>query len=149
VSLFRINWFPVISSDFVRLFITFPNQLIEFFLIFIKSFKWLGSAAALESLHFHVIIFPKLYLDLINMESDESAKTFVENLCTTSYFRDYISLTLTQERLFLNNELTYELLKHYLPKVFIDFVFLISYFDFRIIYSIKSFLYVFRFTKVF
>jgi hypothetical protein len=60
------------------------------------------------------------------MESDESAKTFVEHLCTTSYFRDYISLTLTQERLFLNNELTYELLKNYLPKVFIDFIFLIS-----------------------
>lgn len=55
-------------------------------------------------------------MDLIKSESEEST-SFVENLCSTSYFHEYVSLTLTQERQFLNNELTYEMLNHYLPKV--------------------------------
>lgn len=80
----------------------------------------LGSAAGLESLHFHSNVFPKLFLDLINSESEEST-SFVDNLCSTSYFREYLSLTLTQERPFLNNELTYEMLKQYLPKVRITY----------------------------
>ncbi|XP_054154148.1 ubiquitin carboxyl-terminal hydrolase 34-like [Oppia nitens] len=89
------------------------NQLIT------SDLVGLCSAVALESLNFKSVIFPKLFVELVaDEDTSDDSKSFVDNLCSTSYFRDYLSLVLTQERQFLNNEHTYQLLKHYIPKIY-------------------------------
>ena len=74
-----------------------------------------GSMVALESLPMHVRMFPHFWLRCLKMNN---GLDFVNMLCLScNYFKEYVSLILSQERNFLEDDQVYELVKICLPKV--------------------------------
>ncbi len=76
-----------------------------------------GTLIASESLQLRMTVFPKLWLDMIQMEKEESPIQYVQFLCTSSYFKDYIFNILAHDRQFINDDIVYQMMKLYLPKV--------------------------------
>ncbi|RWS31314.1 hypothetical protein B4U80_00975 [Leptotrombidium deliense] len=77
----------------------------------------LCSMVALETLPMHLSLFPVLWLELLQ-STDNGAKEFITVLyCSCNYFREYISLILTKEQSFLDDDSVFRFVKECLPKV--------------------------------
>lgn len=79
-----------------------------------------------ESLSMRMIVFPKLWYDLMSSsvgEQQRNGEDFIGLLCNScNYFREYISLILLQDKDFLQYDIVFELIRHCLPKVSWDFL---------------------------
>lgn len=74
----------------------------------------LSAMLAIEGVPLHLPIFPKLWLDVIH---SEVGREFIQILCSSSYFVDYLESVLLDERSCLNNQLIFQLFSVLLPKV--------------------------------
>lgn len=74
-----------------------------------------------ESLSMRMIVFPKLWFDLMSStacEQQRNVDDFIGLLCNScNYFREYISLILLQDKDFLQYDIVFELIRHCLPMV--------------------------------
>nr|XP_042908715.1 ubiquitin carboxyl-terminal hydrolase 34 [Parasteatoda tepidariorum] len=74
----------------------------------------LSAMLAIEGAPLHLPIFPKLWLDIIHTEM---GKEFIQLLCNSSYFIDYLESVLLDERLCLNQSSIFQVFSVLLPKV--------------------------------
>ncbi|KAG8184718.1 hypothetical protein JTE90_019322 [Oedothorax gibbosus] len=74
----------------------------------------LSAMLAIEGVPLHLPVFPKLWLDIIHSEVEQE---FIQLLCNSSYFIDYMESVLLDERSCLNNPIIFQLFSMLLPKV--------------------------------
>lgn len=80
----------------------------------------LSLKVATESLYFHCKIFINLLLDIENSEEFECKQLVNECLVNSKSFKEYITIILTRERNFLNDNQVFEFMSIYLTKVRLD-----------------------------
>ncbi|XP_018120315.1 ubiquitin carboxyl-terminal hydrolase 34 isoform X2 [Xenopus laevis] len=83
---------------------------------FTETLIKLSVLIAYEGLSLHLALFPKLWTELCQTQST-LAKSCTKLLCEDPVFAEYIKCILTDERLFLNNNVVYTFLTHFLGKV--------------------------------
>ncbi|XP_069090498.1 ubiquitin carboxyl-terminal hydrolase 34 isoform X1 [Pleurodeles waltl] len=83
---------------------------------FTETLIKLSVLIAYEGLALHVALFPKLWTELSQSPSNLS-KNCIKLLCEDPVFAEYIKCILMDERMFLNNNVVYTFLTHFLPKV--------------------------------
>ncbi|XP_054716891.1 ubiquitin carboxyl-terminal hydrolase 34-like [Uloborus diversus] len=74
----------------------------------------LSAMLAIEGVPLHLPAFPKLWLDIIQ---SEVGREFIQLLCNSSYFIDYLESVLLDERTCLNHPIIFQLFSVLLPKV--------------------------------
>ncbi|KFM73090.1 Ubiquitin carboxyl-terminal hydrolase 34, partial [Stegodyphus mimosarum] len=74
----------------------------------------LSAMLAIEGVPLHLPVFPKLWLDIIH---SDVGREFIQLLCNSSYFIDYLESVLLDERTCLNHPLIFQLFSVLLPKV--------------------------------
>ncbi|CAL1294964.1 unnamed protein product [Larinioides sclopetarius] len=74
----------------------------------------LSAMLAIEGVPLHLPVFPKLWLDIIHSEVGQE---FIQLLCNSSYFIDYLESVLLDERSCLNHPVIFQLFSILLPKV--------------------------------
>ncbi|GFW68785.1 ubiquitin carboxyl-terminal hydrolase 34 [Trichonephila clavipes] len=74
----------------------------------------LSAMLAIEGIPLHLPVFPKLWLDLIHSTVGQE---FMQLLCSSSYFIDYLESILIDERSSLNDPIIFQLFSILLPKV--------------------------------
>ncbi|XP_076312719.1 ubiquitinyl hydrolase 1 puf isoform X2 [Tachypleus tridentatus] len=76
----------------------------------------LSSLLAIEGSSLHLAIFPKLWLDIYQLEQ-QLGKAFLKLLCNSNFFIDYLETVLVDERMCLNNLFVYQVFSLFMPKV--------------------------------
>ncbi|NWQ77721.1 UBP34 hydrolase, partial [Columbina picui] len=83
---------------------------------FTETLVKMSVLVAYEGLPLHLALFPKLWTELCQTQSAMS-KNCVKLLCEDPVFAEYIKCILMDERTFLNNNVVYTFLTHFLLKV--------------------------------
>ncbi|XP_010218195.1 PREDICTED: ubiquitin carboxyl-terminal hydrolase 34-like isoform X2 [Tinamus guttatus] len=83
---------------------------------FTETLVKMSVLVAYEGLPLHLALFPKLWTELCQTQSAMS-KNCVKLLCEDPVFAEYIKCILMDERTFLNNNIVYTFLTHFLLKV--------------------------------
>ncbi|XP_029817497.1 ubiquitin carboxyl-terminal hydrolase 34, partial [Manacus vitellinus] len=83
---------------------------------FTETLVKMSVLVAYEGLPLHLALFPKLWTELCQTQSAVS-KNCVKLLCEDPVFAEYIKCILMDERTFLNNNIVYTFLTHFLLKV--------------------------------
>uniref|UniRef100_A0A8C9EGV8 Ubiquitin specific peptidase 34 n=1 Tax=Pavo cristatus TaxID=9049 RepID=A0A8C9EGV8_PAVCR len=83
---------------------------------FTETLVKMSVLVAYEGLPLHLALFPKLWTELCQTQSAMS-KNSVKLLCEDPVFAEYIKCILMDERTFLNNNIVYTFLTHFLLKV--------------------------------
>uniref|UniRef100_H2ZRV6 Ubiquitin specific peptidase 34 n=1 Tax=Latimeria chalumnae TaxID=7897 RepID=H2ZRV6_LATCH len=83
---------------------------------FTETLVKLSVLIAYEGLPVHLALFPKLWTELCQSQSTMS-KNCIKLLCEDPVFTEYIKCILMEERTFLNNNIVYTFLTHFLLKV--------------------------------
>jgi len=83
---------------------------------FTETLVKLSVLVAYEGLPLHLALFPKLWTELCQTQSAMS-KNCIKLLCEDPVFAEYIKCILMDERTFLNNNIVYTFMTHFLLKV--------------------------------
>ncbi|MEJ1274325.1 hypothetical protein NN561_005208 [Cricetulus griseus] len=83
---------------------------------FTETLVKLSVLVAYEGLPLHLALFPKLWTELCQTQSSMS-KNCIKLLCEDPVFAEYIKCILMDERTFLNNNIVYTFMTHFLLKV--------------------------------
>ncbi|PKU33604.1 ubiquitin carboxyl-terminal hydrolase 34 [Limosa lapponica baueri] len=83
---------------------------------FTETLVKMSVLVAYEGLPLHLALFPKLWTELCQTQSPMS-KNCIKLLCEDPVFAEYIKCILMDERTFLNNNIVYTFLTHFLLKV--------------------------------
>uniref|UniRef100_A0A8C0ISX2 Ubiquitin carboxyl-terminal hydrolase 34 n=2 Tax=Chelonoidis abingdonii TaxID=106734 RepID=A0A8C0ISX2_CHEAB len=83
---------------------------------FTETLVKMSVLVAYEGLPLHLALFPKLWTELCQTQSAVS-KNCIKLLCEDPVFAEYIKCILMDERTFLNNNIVYTFLTHFLLKV--------------------------------
>uniref|UniRef100_A0A8C5SA98 Ubiquitin carboxyl-terminal hydrolase 34 n=1 Tax=Laticauda laticaudata TaxID=8630 RepID=A0A8C5SA98_LATLA len=83
---------------------------------FTETLVKMSVLVAYEGLPLHLALFPKLWTELCQSQSSMS-KNCIKLLCEDPVFAEYIKCILMDERTFLNNNIVYTFLTHFLLKV--------------------------------
>ncbi|KAH0521479.1 Ubiquitin carboxyl-terminal hydrolase 34, partial [Microtus ochrogaster] len=83
---------------------------------FTETLVKLSVLVAYEGLPLHLALFPKLWTELCQTQSTMS-KNCIKLLCEDPVFAEYIKCILMDERTFLNNNIVYTFMTHFLLKV--------------------------------
>ncbi|MEJ1274326.1 ubiquitin specific peptidase 34 [Cricetulus griseus] len=84
---------------------------------FTETLVKLSVLVAYEGLPLHLALFPKLWTELCQTQSSMS-KNCIKLLCEDPVFAEYIKCILMDERTFLNNNIVYTFMTHFLLKVY-------------------------------
>lgn len=83
---------------------------------FTEALIKLSILIAYEGLSLHLALFPKLWTELCQTQTP-LAKNCIKLLCEDPVFAEYIKSILVDERVFINNNVVYTFLTHFLVKV--------------------------------
>lgn len=75
----------------------------------------LSAMVGFEAVPLHLTLFPKLWLDIHQAQNVD--RKYITMLTNSSYFADYVESVLLDERLSLNDNIIYNFLVTYFPKV--------------------------------